>query len=107
MTTQSEQAQQTANQMKEGAKNQAQRVAEETRSAWSQVQENPTPSGIMGALENMPATTYLWATLGSIGLSLLLRIFGRREFANFVGLWPPTILALAMLSKQFRPSREM
>ena len=100
-------AREAAGQAASQARDSAQRVAEQTRDAWSQVQDDPSPSGLMGALENMPATTYLYATLGSIGFSLLLRLLGRKEFANFVGLWPPTILALAMLNKQFRPSREM
>lgn len=95
------------NQMKEGTRDSAQRVAEQTRQAWQDVQQQPTPQGIMNTLENLPTNIYVYATAGSIGLSLLLRLLGRKEFANFVGLWPPTILALAMINKQFRPSREM
>jgi hypothetical protein len=96
-----------ADQMKEGARESAQRVGEQTRDAWSQAKDDPSPMGIMKTLEEMPSTVYLYTTLGSMGLSLLLRMAGRKDFANFVGLWPPTILALAMLNKQFRPSREM
>jgi hypothetical protein len=100
-------ARETAAQMAQGARESAQRLAEQTREAWQQAREEPTPQGIMGALEQLPSSFYLYATLGSIGLSLLLRIAGRKELANFVGLWPPTILSLAMLNKTLRPSREM
>ena len=93
--------------MMDGVRESASRVAEQTTGAVQQVRADPTPRGLMGALENLPTTAYLWATLGSIGGSLLLRLAGQREAANFVGLWPPTIVALALLNKQLRPSREL
>jgi hypothetical protein len=96
-----------AEQMRQGTRESMQRMTEETRQAFEQAREEPTPSGLQAMFENLPTPVYMYATLGSIGLSLLLRVFGRKEFANFVGLWPPTILALAMLNKQLRPSREM
>ncbi len=83
------------------------RVADQATEAVQQVQDDPTPRGLMGAIENLPATVYLWATLGSIVGSLLLRLAGKREAANFIGLWPPTIVSLALMNKQLRPSREM
>jgi hypothetical protein len=89
-----------ADKVREGAQEAMQRTADEAR-------QGPTPTGLQAMLENLPTPVYLYATLGSIGLSLLLRLVGRKEFANFVGLWPPTILALAMINKQLRPSREM
>lgn len=107
MTTQTNTAGTNPREAGTQAKESAQKVAEQTKDAWSQAQENPSPAGFMKALEDMPATTYVYATVGSIGLSLLLRILGRKDFATFVGLWPPTILALAMLNKQLRPSKEM
>ena len=110
-TDQAQEARETATRMAgqaaEGTRESAQRLADQTRQAWEDVQEDPTPSGIISTLENLPANVYLYATFGSMALSLLLRLLGRKDFANFVGLWPPTILALAMLNKQFRPSREM
>jgi hypothetical protein len=113
MTTQSttdkakEQARETTAQFQEGAKDSAKHMADQTRDAWKQAQEEPTPSGIQGALENLPASAYLYATMGAMGMSLLLRLMGRKDFANFVGLWPPTIVALALMNKQIKPSREM
>ncbi len=92
-----------ANQMGDSAR----RVADQTKGAWSQVRENPSPATIMKALEGMPATTYVYASGGAIGLSLALRLLGSKDLANFVGLWPPSILALAMLNKRFRPSQQL
>ena len=94
-------------QMMDGMRESTSRVADQATEVAQQVQADPTPRGLMGAVEDLPATVYLWATLGSIGVSLLLRLAGKREFANFVGLWPPTIVALALMNKQLRPSREM
>ncbi len=102
-----EQARDTAGYAAKETKDSAKKMAEETRHAWSQAKEEPTPTGIQGALENLPAPVYLYATFGSMAASLLLRLMGKREFANFIGLWPPTIVALAMMNKSLRPSREM
>ena len=108
MTNQGEMSTASAsNPMTDGVRESASRVADQATGAVQQVQDDPTPRGLMGAIEDLPATVYLWATLGSIGVSLLLRLAGKREFANFVGLWPPTIVALALMNKQLRPSREM
>ena len=97
----------TGSPMIDGMHESTSRVADQATDAVQQVQADPTPRGLMSAIEELPATVYLWATLGSIGASLLLRLAGKREFANFVGLWPPTIVALALMNKQLRPSREM
>ena len=108
---QAQQARETASRMAEqaaeGSRESAQRLVDQTRQAWQDVQQDPTPQGIMSTLENLPANVYVYATFGSMALSLLLRLLGRKDFANFIGLWPPTILALAMLNKQLRPSREV
>ncbi len=107
LTTQTNTAGTNAREAGNQAKDSAYKVADQTKDAWSQVQDDKSPAGIMKFLEDMPATNYVYATVGSIGLSLVLRLLGRKDFATFVGLWPPTILALAMLNKQFRPSKEM
>lgn len=111
MTTQTENR---TNQMKDQmgkmgqeTKDSAQKVAGQSNEAWQQAKHDPTPKGLMGALESLPSSAFLYGTLGSIGLSAVLRLAGRKDFANFVGQWPPTILALAMMSKILRPSREM
>ena|SRR5947209_8415185 len=47
----------------------------------------------------LPSDTFLWAALGSIGLSLALRIGGNRHDALFVGQWAPTFLLLGLYNK--------
>lgn len=102
-----EQAKDVRDEMARGTKESTARLTDQTRDAWNEVKNEPTPKGLMGAVESLPSSAYLYGSLGAIGLSALLRLAGRKEFANFVGLWPPTILSLAMLNKMLRPSKEM
>ena len=47
----------------------------------------------------LPSDAFLWAAVGSIGGSLALLASGKREVANFVGHWAPTILILGLYNK--------
>jgi hypothetical protein len=47
----------------------------------------------------LPSDTFLWAALGSIGVSLALRLGGNRHDALFVGQWAPTFLLLGLYNK--------
>lgn len=47
----------------------------------------------------VPSGTYLSLAVGSMGLSLSLRLMGHRHAANFVGQWVPTILILGLYNK--------
>ena len=47
----------------------------------------------------LPSDTFLWAALGSIGVSLALRLSGNRHDALFVGQWAPTFLLLGLYNK--------
>jgi hypothetical protein len=47
----------------------------------------------------LPSDTFLWAALGSIGLSLGLQVLGKKEMSNFVGHWAPTILIMGLYNK--------
>jgi len=62
---------------------------------------------VLRAAEKAPDAAYLGAMAASMGLSLVL--LGRRNkaLALFVGLWPVTILNMAMMLKNRRPSREL
>ena len=57
-------------------------------------------------MEEVPTQAYLGAALGAIGLSALLRIFGKKDAAVFVGQWPPTFILFALAYKILRPSDE-
>jgi hypothetical protein len=50
----------------------------------------------------LPSDTFLWAALGSIGLSLTLELTGNEKAANFVGHWAPTFLILGLYNKMVK-----
>ena len=47
----------------------------------------------------VPSGTYLSLAMGSLGLSLGLRLLGQKHAATFVGQWVPTILILGLYNK--------
>ena len=57
-------------------------------------------------MEKVPTQGYLGAALGSMALSLLLRILGFKDMALFVGQWPPTFILMALAHKLLQPSSE-
>ncbi|CAN5655770.1 hypothetical protein BH11ARM2_BH11ARM2_30130 [soil metagenome] len=42
---------------------------------------------------------FLLAAVASVGLSLALNLFGKKEQANFVGHWAPTLLIFGLYAK--------
>jgi hypothetical protein len=57
-------------------------------------------------MEEVPTQAYLGAALGAIGLSMILRVVGKKDAAVFVGQWPPTFLLFGLAYKLLRPSDE-
>lgn len=47
----------------------------------------------------IPSDAWLWAALGSMGLSLALELSGKEKTANFVGHWAPTLLIFGLHNK--------
>ncbi len=47
----------------------------------------------------LPSDAFLWAALGSIGLSFGLQMAGKRNMSNFVAHWAPTILVVGLYNK--------
>jgi hypothetical protein len=47
----------------------------------------------------LPSDTFLWAAIGSIGVSMVLQLSGKRDISNFVGQWAPTFLILGLYNK--------
>jgi hypothetical protein len=41
----------------------------------------------------------LTLALGSMALSLMMMVMGRRNVANFIGQWVPTILIMGLYNK--------
>jgi hypothetical protein len=50
----------------------------------------------------VPSGTYLSLAVGSIGLSLALRMLGQKHASEFVGQWVPTILILGLYNKMVK-----
>lgn len=63
--------------------------------------------GVTEGFESIPTNVYIGGVLGSILISALLFVMGKRTAGIFVGLWPPTILNMAMVYKRLRPSKEL
>jgi hypothetical protein len=61
---------------------------------------------VLETIENLPSSVYYGGVAGSILLSVLLYVTGRKEAGIFVGLWAPTILNLGLYNKLLRPSQE-
>lgn len=65
-----------------------------------------TQGNISQALEQIPTQAYIGLAVGSILASAFLYITGRRSAAIFVGQWPPTFAAFALIYKLLHPSTE-
>lgn len=50
----------------------------------------------------LPSDTFLWAAMGSMGLSLVTQMAGKQKFSNFVGLWGPTFLMFGLYNKMVK-----
>ncbi len=60
---------------------------------------NDTP---LAKAEEIPSEAFIAATGASIALSLLLYATGRKQGAQFVGLWAPTIINLGLFLRLLR-----
>jgi len=47
----------------------------------------------------LPSDTFLWTAIGSMGVSLVLQLAGKKDLGNFVGHWAPTLLILGLYNK--------
>ncbi len=61
--------------------------------------EGPVARTIEQQTAKLPSDTFLWAALGSIGLSLGFQAAKKPEIANFIGHWAPTFLLLGLYNK--------
>jgi hypothetical protein len=55
--------------------------------------------------DNVPEEAWYWAAVGSIGISALLKLAKKDDWAIFVGQWPPTFLLFGLYHRLIRPSR--
>ena len=61
--------------------------------------EGPLARSIEQQTAKLPSDTFLWAAIGSIGLSLVMLATGQEKKANFIGHWAPTLLILGLYNK--------
>jgi hypothetical protein len=47
----------------------------------------------------LPSDLFLWAALGSMGVSLSLQLMGKKQASIFVGQWAPSFLILGLYNK--------
>jgi hypothetical protein len=64
--------------------------------------EGPVARTIEQQTAKLPSDTFLWAAVGSIGLSLVLMLTGKEKKAQFVGQWAPTMLILGLYNKMVK-----
>jgi hypothetical protein len=89
------QASEYANQAVSRGKQVAGDLAERGRSAVNSVGPEP----VTRAAGAIPSDAFLLAAIGSIGISLTLKLMGRDRDAEFVGHWAPTFVTFGLLSK--------
>lgn len=61
--------------------------------------EGETAKTLEQRTAQMPSDMWLWAAGASILGSLMLRMFGRQDDAQFVGQWAPTFLIIGVYNK--------
>lgn len=68
-------------------------------------QNNPQ-NVVFQALDAVPGQ--LWYILGvsSIVASLVFQVMGKKNWADFVGKWPPTFFVVGLYHKLVRPGNE-
>ncbi|MDQ3070750.1 MAG: hypothetical protein M3R55_13595 [Acidobacteriota bacterium] len=50
----------------------------------------------------VPSHWFLFAALGSMGLSLAFEVSGRKRASRFVGQWPTPLLAMGIYNKMIK-----
>ncbi len=62
-------------------------------------QEGPVAKTIENQTAKLPSDLFLWAAMGSMGVSLGLKAFGKKDEALFVGQWAAPFLILGLYNK--------
>jgi len=61
--------------------------------------EGPLARGIEHKTANIPSDVFLWAALGSMGVSAVLKCLGKKHDALFFGQWTAPFLLLGVYNK--------
>lgn len=74
------------------------RVREAMQQQGRQAEDTVTKS-VESHTAAIPSIAFLGLAVGSMAISLALMMAGRRQAANFVGQWAPTILIMGLYNK--------
>lgn len=61
--------------------------------------EGKVAKAIEEQTSKLPSDLFLWTALGIMGVSLALKIMGRRHDSLFVGQWPAPLLIMGLYNK--------
>jgi hypothetical protein len=64
-----------------------------------QHREGPIAKTIEEQTAKLPSDIFLWASLGSIGVSLALQLMGKKQTSQFFGQWVAPFLLLGLYNK--------
>ena len=64
-----------------------------------QHQEGPLAKTIEQQTAKLPSDTFLWAALGSMGVSAVLQVMGKKQASLFVGDWVAPFLLFGVYNK--------
>ncbi len=70
-----------------------------------QDQNNPQ-NVVFKALDIVPGQVWYILGVASIVTSLVFQLMGKKNWADFVGKWPPTFFAVGLYHKLVRPGNE-
>jgi len=65
----------------------------------SEHKEGETAKAIETQTAKLPSDLFLWAALGSMGVSLALKVAGKKHESLFVGQWAAPFLLLGVYNK--------
>ena len=69
-------------------------------------QQNNPQNAVFRVLDALPSQLWYILGIGSIVASLVFQVAGKKNWADFVGKWPPTFLAIGLYHKLARPGQE-
>ena len=75
------------------------RMTHSGRTATHGYKEGRVAKEIEQRTKKVPSDWFMWAAIGSIGLALGMRMMDRKEDANFIGEWAPTLLIFGLYNK--------
>ena len=61
---------------------------------------------VFKVLDAVPSQLWYILGIGSVLASLILQVIGKKNWADFVGKWPPTFLLVGLYHKVLRPGNE-